>query len=109
METGPPERECVEHALLSVPPSRVDDFESAFATARPLIESQPGFRWLRLLRVVEEAGSYVLLVGWDRLEDHTQGFRRSPEYEQWRELLHHFYDPFPRVSHAYDLTPGRNG
>jgi hypothetical protein len=33
------------------------------------------------------------------LEDHTDGFRRSPEYEEWRRLLHHFYDPFPAVEH----------
>ena len=40
-----------------------------------------------------------LLVEWDRLEDHTVGFRQSPRYEKWRALLHRFYDPFPRVEH----------
>jgi heme-degrading monooxygenase HmoA len=42
---------------------------------------------------------YLLLVSWERLEDHTEGFRKSPEYEEWRRLLHHFYDPFPTVEH----------
>jgi hypothetical protein len=23
----------------------------------------------------------------------------SPQYGKWRELLHHFYDPFPVVEH----------
>ena len=41
----------------------------------------------------------MLLVGWDRLEDHTEGFRGSAEYERWRDLLHRFYDPFPTVEH----------
>ena len=36
---------------------------------------------------------------WERLEDHTEGFRGSAEYERWRQLLHHFYDPFPVVEH----------
>ena len=33
------------------------------------------------------------------------GFRQSPQYQRWRELLHHFYDPFPTVLHyaAVDL------
>jgi hypothetical protein len=38
-------------------------------------------------------------VHWARLEDHTIGFRQSAEYQRWRALLHHFYDPFPTVEH----------
>lgn len=36
---------------------------------------------------------------WQTLEDHTQGFRGSEAYQEWRRLLHHFYDPFPVVEH----------
>jgi hypothetical protein len=42
-------------------------------------------------------------VKWETLEDHTEGFRGSEEYQQWRFLLHHFYDPFPAVEH-YSLV-----
>jgi len=42
---------------------------------------------------------YVLLVHWTSLEAHTIGFRGSPEYQDWKRLLHHFYDPFPIVEH----------
>jgi len=41
----------------------------------------------------------VLLVRWETLEDHTEGFRGSDAYAEWRRLLHHFYDPFPTVQH----------
>ncbi|MGN5238972.1 antibiotic biosynthesis monooxygenase family protein [Rhodococcus sp. SJ-3] len=41
----------------------------------------------------------VGLVEWDTLEDHTQGFRESPEYQQRRSLLHDFYEPFPTLEH----------
>ena len=60
-------------------------------------------RALELLRCLEVENRYVLLVQWQRLEDHTEGFRGSPEYERWRELLHHFYDPFPTVEHYEPL------
>ena len=30
---------------------------------------------------------------------HTVGFRGSPEYQTWKQLLHHFYDPVPIVEH----------
>ena len=89
----------LEHALLDVVPGREAAFERAFEEARPLIAASPGFRSLRLERCVERPAQYLLLVEWDRLEDHTEGFRGSDRYEGWRQLLHHFYDPFPLVEH----------
>ncbi|ASD22267.1 antibiotic biosynthesis monooxygenase [Cryobacterium sp. LW097] len=88
-----------EHAILPVRPGREDAFLAAFQTARPLIESMPGFRGLSLSRSVEDPSTFLLLVDWERLEDHTEGFRGSPEYADWRALLHSFYDPFPEVQH----------
>ncbi|MEV6280883.1 antibiotic biosynthesis monooxygenase [Nocardia sp. NPDC051832] len=89
----------IEHVLLPVRPELSEAFEAAFTEARPIIAGMPGFRSLSLSRCLETPGSYLLLVEWDRLEDHVEGFRRSPEYQQWKALLHHFYDPFPAVLH----------
>ncbi|WP_225729531.1 MULTISPECIES: antibiotic biosynthesis monooxygenase [unclassified Nocardia] len=89
----------IEHALLPVRPDATADFEAAFAEARHIISAMPGFRGLSLSHCVERPGTYLLLVEWDRLSDHTEGFRGSPEYLRWKELLHHFYDPFPEVWH----------
>lgn len=89
----------LEHALLPVRPGDEQAFEAAFAEALPLIAGTAGFRGLTLSRCVERPGTYLLLVEWERLEDHTVGFRGSPEYRQWRALLHHFYEPFPVVEH----------
>ncbi|WP_285242689.1 antibiotic biosynthesis monooxygenase [Pseudarthrobacter sp. fls2-241-R2A-127] len=88
-----------EHALLPVLPGREAEFEAAFGQARAIIASMPGFRTLSLSRSMEPPGTYLLLVEWETLEDHTVGFRESPEYQQWRRLLHHFYQPFPVVEH----------
>ncbi len=94
----------LEHAVLSVDPRRAAEFEAAFVRARPLIAHQRGFVELRLERCLETPGRYVLLVTWDRLEDHTEGFRGSSEYPLWRDLLHHFYDPMPVVEHYEPVT-----
>lgn len=88
-----------EHALLPVIPGLERDFEAAFDRARLIIASMPGFASLSLSRSIETPSTYLLLVQWDSLEDHTEGFRGSPEYQQWRELLHRFYQPFPLVEH----------
>jgi len=74
-------------------------FESAFAEAQAIIASMPGYRSHELQRCLEKAGHYLLLVEWDTVADHEEGFRKSPQYQRWKQLLHHFYDPFPTVLH----------
>ena len=97
----------LEHALLSVKVGEREEFETAFALATDIISAAPGFRNLTLSRALDRDDGYLLLVEWDRLEDHTEGFRGSEEYERWRDLLHHFYDPMPVVEHyATFLTAG---
>ena len=89
----------LESALLDVKPNEEAAFEAAIRQARPLIAATPGFRTIAVRRCLETPNRYLLLVEWDRLEDHTIGFRQSARYEEWRALLHHFYDPLPRVEH----------
>ena len=48
--------------------------------------------------------AYLLLVHWESVEAHEQGFRGSPEYERWRALLHGFYEPFPVVEHFAEVA-----
>ncbi len=73
--------------------------EAAMTTARPLIAATPGFEGIEVRRCVETRNRYLFRVRWGTLEDHTIGFRHSDRYERWRELLHHFYEPFPLVQH----------
>ena len=89
----------LEHALLPVRPGRDREFEEAFAAATPIISSMPGFIALTLSRCLERPGTYLLLVRWETLEAHTEGFRGSGGYQEWRRLLHGFYQPFPTVEH----------
>jgi heme-degrading monooxygenase HmoA len=94
----------VEQAVLDVKPGRESAFELAFAEAKTIIAAAPGFESLELLRCVERPARYLLLVSWARLEDHTEGFRQSPAYQDWKRLLHDFYDPFPTVEHYGSVT-----
>lgn len=89
----------LEVAVLDVRPGRTQAFESAFREAQTIIASMPGFLRHELRRCVERPDRYLLLVEWDRLESHTEGFRGSAAYRRWSELLHPFYDPFPVVEH----------
>ena len=97
----------LEVAILDVCSGSEPLFEAAFAEAHPLIASVPGYLGHELQRCLENPRRYILLVRWQRLEDHTEGFRNSPQYQRWKELLHHFYDPFPTVEHYRSVFSGR--
>ena len=93
----------LEHALLDVISGLEVEFEEAFSRARDVISKSPGFISLKIVRGIERPSSYLLLVEWESLEDHTIGFRQSARYAEWRELLHHFYAPFPVVEHFLEI------
>ena len=94
----------LEHALLPVKAGQEAAFEAAFAKARPIIASMPGLISLSIHKGIESPSTYLLLVGWESVEHHEVGFRQSPEYQQWRALLHRFYEPFPVVEHFSQLS-----
>lgn len=89
----------LEAAMLNVKVGKDEEFEEAFRAASRIISSMPGYLSHELHSCMEVKGKYLLLVRWGRLEDHVIGFRGSPEYQEWRKLLHHFYEPFPTVEH----------
>lgn len=95
----------LEVAVLHVRDGESTAFEEAFGKAQRIISAMPGYLGHELQRCLEVPGKYVLLVRWRTLADHEEGFRQSAEYQEWKALLHHFYDPFPTVEH-FELVAG---
>lgn len=93
----------LEVAILDVKPNQEQLFETAFKKAENIISSMQGYISHQLNKCIENNNRYLLLVNWETLEDHTLGFRKSKEYREWQDLLHHFYDPFPQVEHYKSL------
>ena len=89
----------LEVATLNIRSGERAAFEQAFSQAQHVISSMPGYVSHQLQRCLESQDKYLLLVMWQRLEDHTIGFRQSPQYQDWKKRLHHFYEPFPTVEH----------
>ena len=99
--------------ILEVAPLRVRDgqtveFERAFLKAQEIISAMPGYVSHELQRCLERENAYLLLVRWQSVEAHEVGFRGSAQYQEWKELLHHYYDPFPTVLH-YEQVEGAAG
>jgi heme-degrading monooxygenase HmoA len=89
----------LESAYLNVKSGQTEEFEKAFGQASYIICTVKGYVRHELYRCIENNNMYLLVVWWETLEDHTEGFRDSDEYQEWKRLLHHFYEPFPRVWH----------
>jgi len=89
----------LEVAILYVKQGFEKQFEIDFALAGKYISSIEGYVNHSLQKCIEQKNKYILLVNWKTLKDHTQGFRKSSEYQEWKKLLHHYYDPFPTVEH----------
>jgi len=92
-----------EAVMLQVKPGLERNYEAAFRNASKIISTMPGYINHELQRCIEVKGKYLLLVRWATLEDHTVGFRESSEYQEWRKLLHPYYEPFPIVEHFEEV------
>ncbi|MFD2827988.1 antibiotic biosynthesis monooxygenase family protein [Leeuwenhoekiella polynyae] len=88
-----------ELAILNVIAGQEKQFETDFKRAEKYISSSEGYINHTLSKCLEQPNKYALLVNWETLESHIVGFRQSPEYLEWKNLLHHYYDPFPTVEH----------
>ena len=92
-----------EHAIIAVREGSEDDFVTAFAEARLVIAAAPGCSGARLLRGIERSSTFLLLVEWESVEAHTEGFRNSPAFAEWRRIVGPFFDGPPEVDH-FSLT-----
>lgn len=91
--------DTVESVVLPVRPGMEAEFEATFRDASALIARQPGYLGHSLRRGVENPSTYLLTVTWTDVDAHEVGFRGSADYQEWKRLLHRFYDPFPTVLH----------
>jgi len=60
----------------------------SLSKASPIIASMNGYLSHELHRCIEVKVN--ILVRWKSLEAHTIGFRKSPQYQEWKKLLHDF-------------------
>jgi len=89
----------LEVAILQIKEGKSTAFEESFRKASQLISCQEGYISHEIKKCMEVADKYILLVQWETVEDHENGFRKSPEYQDWKKMLHHYYEPFPTVAH----------
>jgi heme-degrading monooxygenase HmoA len=95
-----------EIAELQIVPGLERDFEAGVQQAVPLFRRAAGCTGMELQRVVEEPGSYRLVVRWETVEHHTVQFRGSQDFQAWRQLVGKYFATAPVVKHAATAVVG---
>lgn len=76
-----------ERAVLTIKPGEEAQFEAAAKEAQKFPASIEGFISFALHRGIESPSVYLLLIEWESVEAHMEGFRDSPKFAQWRGLI----------------------
>jgi heme-degrading monooxygenase HmoA len=93
----------LEIADFAVQPGTEEQFIEAVREGVKFVSDTPGFREARLTRSAETPTRFVLLVEWDSIEAHTEGFRKSENYTRWRQLISPYFAGNPHVEHFDDV------
>ncbi|MGI4855581.1 MAG: antibiotic biosynthesis monooxygenase family protein [Janthinobacterium lividum] len=99
----------LELATLHIRPGQQAGFETAFTSAERILASMEGYIDHELQQCVEADSRYRLFVHWQKVEDHTIGFRQSPRFLEWRALLQPFFAMTPDAEHYRLIAAGRCG
>ena len=92
----------LETALFTIHAGQADAFLEAFARGRKFIEQSQGCHRLELRRGIEAPDTFILVVWWQALEDHTVTFKQSRNFTDWRAVAGHFFARPPVVNHYLD-------
>jgi len=88
-----------EHADLRINPETETEFLMDFAAVRHLLLEAEGCLSVELFESVDTPAAYLLRVGWEKIEDHTNAFPGTHQADELgRVLMAHCAAP-PNVIH----------
>ena len=90
----------LEIADIRIQPGQNAAFEAAIQRGIATVASRAqGFQSATVNRGIESPERYILQIFWDKLEDHTVGFRQGPLFADWRAIVGPFFAAPPVVEH----------
>jgi heme-degrading monooxygenase HmoA len=92
----------LELATIDIKQGTNAEFEQNLQKAQHVISKAKGYLKHEFHKCIERENRYILLITWTTLEAHTEGFRGSELFTQWRGLIGQFFEGPPLVEH-FDL------
>jgi heme-degrading monooxygenase HmoA len=96
----------LEIATIHIKDGTNTDFEKNLVKAQTILSQADGYLAHEFQKCMEIKNRYVLLIQWETLEAHTEGFRSSELFTQWRGLIGAFFEYPPEVVHYEVLAKG---
>ena len=94
----------LELATIDIKQGTNADFERALDQAQHVISKAEGYISHQFQKCIERDNRYILLIRWVTLEAHTEGFRNSELFKEWRGLIGQFFEKPPLVEHYEVLS-----
>jgi quinol monooxygenase YgiN len=88
--------EVIRYKVASV---QAQAFEQAYQQAEAILQKSKHCLGYELLRGIEESENWILLLRWDSLEGHEQGFRREPDFSTFFNLVKPFFQQIQEMKH----------
>ena len=94
-----------ELAFIPIASGKGTEFEAAFGQAlEEILPKAQGFIRGQVCPGVERPDVYVIMIEWETVEDHTEGFEKSDLYKEFLGLIGRFVAGKPVVEHWRSLT-----
>jgi len=92
-----------EIAIFQAAPGKEDAFAEGIQQGATVILRDPRCHALTIYRCIEDPARFVLQIQWESLEAHTEGFRKSPGFAEYRSHITGLFLDNPVVHHYETL------
>ncbi len=89
----------IEVVKWDVKPNQENEFEAEFERAQKILSKSLGYISHQFQKCIEKPNRYILIVEWEKLEDHTVGFQKSNVYQEYRSMLVQYLEPGTTMEH----------
>jgi heme-degrading monooxygenase HmoA len=93
----------LELAIIEIKEGTNAAFEKKLDQAQHVLSQAEGYIGHEFKKCIERNNRYILLIKWTTLTAHTEGFRGSELFKEWRSLIGHFFEKPPFVEHYEQL------
>jgi heme-degrading monooxygenase HmoA len=87
-----------------IPAGQAAAFEEAYRKTEHILQNSSHCLGYRLLQGVEETENRILLLYWDSVEGHEQGFRQEPAFGQFFALVKPFFSQIQEMKHYHETA-----
>jgi quinol monooxygenase YgiN len=82
-----------------VPSAQGQAFEEAYQQTESILQKSKHCLGYELLHGIEEPENWILLLHWDSVEGHEQGFRSEPGFSRFFNLIKPFFQQILEMKH----------